>query len=49
MSSLDSGETAKSLGNVNRDDKTPIELFLVGLEGWNVDLKRHFRGENRDN
>ena len=30
----------------NRGDRTPIELFLAGLAGWNAALRRYFPGEN---
>lgn len=30
----------------NRGDRTPLELFMDGLAGWNAGLRRHFHGEN---
>lgn len=27
------------------EDKTPIELFVAGLTGWEADLRRHFAGK----
>lgn len=39
-----SGES-KSLGNVSRDDKTPIELFIAGVRGWDAGLRRYFPGK----
>ena len=37
-----------SFTKVSRGDRTPLELFLAGLEGWNAALRWHFPGENRD-
>ncbi|QDU62704.1 hypothetical protein Pan216_35730 [Planctomycetes bacterium Pan216] len=34
------GKGDRSLGNVNRDDKTAIELFLAGIRGWEAGLRR---------
>ena len=31
----------------SRDDRTPLELFLASLAGWNAVLRRHFPGENK--
>jgi hypothetical protein len=28
----------------NRDDKTPLELFLAGVRGWEAGLRRTFDG-----
>jgi hypothetical protein len=25
----------------NRDDKTPLKLFVAGASGWGADLRRH--------
>ena len=35
-----SSKEDESLGNVNRGDKTAIELFLRGLAGWDAGLRR---------
>ena len=34
MLSSDSGKSAESLGNANRENRSPIELFLVSVAGW---------------
>jgi hypothetical protein len=38
-------EQVKSSRNVSRDDRTPLELFLAGLCGWDSILRRHFPGK----
>ena len=35
------GRKGKSLGNVSRGDKTPIELFAAGAESFNGALHQH--------
>jgi hypothetical protein len=32
----------------NRGDKTPIELFIAGVEGWETALRRVFAGASED-
>lgn len=44
--SPDSDRSAKSLGNVNRGDRTAIELFLAGIRGWEAGLRRLFPGKS---
>jgi hypothetical protein len=34
-----SGSEEKSLGNVSRGDRTPIELFLAGAAEWQTNLE----------
>lgn len=36
------GGEAISLGNVNRGDKTPLELFIAGVQGLEAVLRRQF-------
>jgi hypothetical protein len=40
--------TALSLARVSRDDKTAIELFIAGVQGWEAGLRRHFSGKPDD-
>lgn len=28
------------------EDRTPIELFIAGIRGWEADLRRHFPGKS---
>ncbi len=32
----------------NRGDKTPIELFIAGVQGWESALRRVFAGASED-
>ena len=35
-----SGLKGDSLGNVSREDRTAIELFVAGVQGWEAGLRR---------
>jgi hypothetical protein len=41
-----SGPEEKSLGNVSRDNRTAIELFVRSLSSWDATEKRRFGGDN---
>jgi hypothetical protein len=36
------------LFTTNRGDKTPIELFIAGVQGWEIALRRVFAGASED-
>ncbi len=37
---------AKTQGLGSGEDRTPIELFIAGVRGWEADLRRHFPGKS---
>jgi len=39
-------DQVESSRNVNRGDKTPIELFIAGVRGWEPGLRRYFPGKS---
>lgn len=31
--------------HISGEDRTPIELFIAGVRGWELDMRRHFPGK----